>query len=457
MNQIIGFEQRGRFVRYHPMIHLYFFIIWIGFLICPVFLSANAFRISQFIFPETCEECHSEIFDQWKHSMHNLSQKDPVYLSVAKYIRKGLIDHHHIAEAESCVKCHVPVGVITGYPQKTSDDEKKIPEIANQGIQCDYCHSATSTEKMYNNGLQLSPGNGEEAPGIKRGPFQDSESDFHESAFSEFHTGSEICGTCHNVKHVAYMTDLETTYDEWEKGPYNHKDPEKRITCQGCHMYQRPGLPSTGSTQRIKNRGVASDDGPVREHIFTHYFVGGNRFVPELFDDRIKPEMADERLKHAASLAIGTDRIKDGKLEIIITNTGAGHDLPTGLTDIREMWLEIEIRDKNQKKILYASGKLDKDRYLPDDSIMYRTVFGDGKGNRVWNIAKAKEILSDKRIPPLKSVTETIPLPQGKRTGLSVQVKLLYRSAPQKIVDMVAGKGKLILPVFTMVSAERDF
>jgi hypothetical protein len=424
-------------------------------LIYPAFLSANPFQISQFISPETCGECHSDIFNQWQNSMHSLAQKDPVYLSVSTYIRKGLTDQNEIAEAESCVKCHVPVGVVTGYPKKVSDDKKKIPAIANHGIQCDYCHSATSATKMYNNGLQLSPGNGEEDPGIKRGPFKDSESDYHETAFSKFHTGSEICGTCHNVKHVAYMTDLETTYEEWEKGPYNHKDPDKRITCQGCHMYQRPGLPATGSTKRPKNKGVAADDGPERAHIFTHYFIGGNRFVPGLFDDKTKQKMADERLKHAASLSIDTGRIKDGKLEIVITNTGAGHYLPTGLTDTRQMWLEIEIRDEQQKKILYSSGKLDKNRYLQVGGVIYHTVFGDGKGNRVLNIAKAKEIISDKRIPPLKSVTETIPLPSGEWTKLFVQVKLLYRSAPQKIVDTVAGKGKLILPVVTMASVER--
>ncbi|RJP79096.1 MAG: cytochrome c554 family protein [Desulfobacteraceae bacterium] len=433
----------------------YFFMILIGLLMVPARLPADPFQISQFISPETCGECHSEIFHQWKGSMHSLSQKDPIYLSVSEYIRKGLIDRNEIAEAESCVKCHVPVGVVTGYPQKTSDDRKNIPEIANHGIQCDYCHSATHADKMYNNGLVLSPGNGEEDPGVKRGPFPDSESDFHESAFSEFHTGSEICGTCHNVKHVVYMTDLETTYEEWKRGPYNHKDPDKRITCQGCHMFQRPGIPATGSTERPKNKGVAADDGPVRDHIFTHYFVGGNGFVPGLFSDQTKSKMADDRLRNAATLSIETGKVKDGKLEIVITNTGAGHDLPTGLTDIRQMWLDIEIWDKHQKKQLYVSGKPDKDHYLPEGTIIYNTVFGDGKGNPVWNIAKAKEILSDKRIPPQQSVTETIPLPPGKWTELSVQVKLLYRSAPQKIVDQAAGKGKLILPIVTMASADQ--
>ena len=44
--------------------------------------------------------------------------------------------------------------------------------------------------------------------------------------------------------------------------------------------------------------------------------------------------MADDRLQHAASLSIETGKVKGGKVEIVVTNIGAGHDLPTGLTDI---------------------------------------------------------------------------------------------------------------------------
>jgi len=421
----------------------------------PALFAAEEYELSRFISPETCGDCHSEIFSQWGNSMHSLSQKDPVYLNVSEFMRKGLVDQDEIAEAESCVKCHVPVGVVTGYPRKTSDDKRKIPEIANKGIQCDYCHSAVFAEKIYNNGIKLNPGHGEDDPGIKNGPLKDAVSDFHETKYSEFHTRSEICGTCHNVKHVVFNTDLETTYEEWKKGPYNSPDPEMKITCQGCHMFQRPGIPATGSAARIKNSGQPADDGPVREHVFTHYFVGGNRFIPENFGDREKGKMAEERLKNSAALAIETGEIEKGKLGIKITNTGAGHYLPTGLTDIRQMWLEITIKDTDNGVTVYESGKLDQDSCLKDNTIIFNTVFGDGKGNPVLNVAKAREILKDKRIPPLKSVIETIQMPLGKWKHLSIHVKLLYRSAPQKILDMVSGKGKIKLPVVTMASMDR--
>jgi len=435
-------------------IHMVLALLSVLFLSESACYSETTYKISQFISPDTCGGCHSEIFSQWENSMHNLSQKDPIYLSLSEFLLKGLTDKDELLEAQSCVKCHVPVGFVTGYPLKTSDDREKIDELSIQGIQCDYCHSVTGAKKMFNNGLILSPGNGEEDPGIKRGPYKDSESDFHETAYSEFHTSSKICGTCHNVKHVVFNTPLESTYDEWEKGPYYSSNPEKNVTCQDCHMYQRPGIPATGSTPRPPNKGYASDDGPIRDHVFTHYFVGGNKQVPGLFGDKGKLKMAEERLRNAAHLSINDHLASKQSLKIKITNSGAGHYLPTGLTDIRQMWLEINIENENQK-IIYSSGQLDSNGYLPQDAIIFNTVYGDGKGNPVVNISKAREILKDKRIPPLESVYETITLPQGKWKHLTVKVKLLYRSAPQKLLDQVSGKGKITMPVTTMAELSK--
>ncbi|MBF0469320.1 MAG: cytochrome c554 family protein, partial [Desulfamplus sp.] len=278
---------------------------------------------------------------------------------------------------------------------------------------------------------------------------------------SRFHTDSNICGTCHNVKHVSFGTDLETTFDEWEKSPYNSEDPEKKVTCQGCHMYQRTGVPATGSTNRPDNKGTAVDDGPVRDHVFTHNFVGGNGFIPGMSGSADKSKMAEERLKNAATLLIDDSRVKEGKLDITVTNSGAGHKLPTGLTDFRQMWLEITVVDDKGAE-LFSSGKLDQNGYVPENAIMFNTVYGDGKGNPVLNIAKAREILKDRRILPMQSVTQEIDfVPKSRKNSgkkleeINVHARLLYRSASKKVLDQVAGKDKFVLPVVTMAEVDK--
>ncbi len=409
------------------------------------------FELDQFIEPDTCGGCHGEIQEQWTNSMHNLSHKDPVYNRVAKFLRKGLTQAGEIQEAESCVKCHTPVGVVTGFPEKLSDDLSRTPEIATQGIQCDYCHSAVDTTRMYNNGLVLSPGHGEDDPGVKYGPFDDSEPDFHEAAFSKLHQSSEICGTCHNVKHVAFGTDLETTYTEWANSPYNDPDPDKRVVCQGCHMYQRPGIPATGSTDRPKNPGTATDYSVERPHIFTHYFVGGNTGVTGEFGDKNKQEMAVARLQNAAKISLNTEKLAQKQLDVRVSNTGAGHSIPTGVGDLRQVWLEISIRDANQQ-LVFQSGFLDPKKELPDDTIIFRTILGDGNGNPVLNLAKAKQVLSDNRIPAMQTVTQTIPLDFVPQKNFVITVRLLYRGMPQKILNLIPGDSIGPLPVVEMTT-----
>ncbi len=415
------------------------------------------FELSRFISPETCGGCHDEIYEQWKNSMHNLSHVDPLYRAAAFEFLKGLTDPDEIREAESCVKCHTPVGFFSGFPVLVSqerDNPEKIPEIGKKGIQCDFCHSATGAYRVYNNQIKLDPGHGEADPGTKRGPFKDSESDYHKSAYSEFHTSSEICGVCHDVRHVVFGTKLETTYEEWSKSPYNTSDKSKRITCQGCHMYQRPGIPATASTPRPKNPGTASMGGPEREHIYTHYFVGANTTVPAMYKDGMKAKMAEERLKNAGELEIDGSKIGEGKIIIIVKNTGAGHYLPTGLTDVRQMWLEVTVKNA-AGRIIHSTGVAGADGYLPAGSIVFNTVFGDGRGNPIDNIAKAREILRDHRVPPQQSLSETIVLASPPTGTVKVSARLLYMGVSRELADRLAGKGKIRIPVVTMAEKEK--
>lgn len=415
---------------------------WMGFFLLTGPVRADRFHVDRFISPDVCAGCHADIYDQWQNSMHNLSHPDAAYIKIARFLRKGLVNPDEIKEAESCVKCHTPVGYVTGYPTQLSDDPKRIPEIAEAGIQCDYCHSAVSTDKLYNNGLMLSPGNGEDDPGVKLGPFDDARPDFHEAAYSEFHTRSEICGSCHNVKHVVFGTDLETTYDEWKSSPYYSDDPARAVTCQGCHMYQRPGVPATGSTPRPPNPGPASDYTDERPHIFTHYFVGANYMIPGQAGDDEKVKMARERLQHAAELTIDSVDLKNRVLKIKVANTGAGHSIPTGVTDLRQVWLQITISDSKGRTV-FSSGHLDGNGYLGADAVAYRTEYGDENGKPTANIAKARKILKDYRIPSGQFLIETIRLPENVAQGMSVEAVLMYRSLPHRLLDQIPGASGL--------------
>lgn len=404
------------------------------------------YALSRFISPDICGGCHDEIYGQWKGSTHQLAHGDIIYLAVADGGLKGLTDKDEITEAELCVKCHTPVGYVSGYPVKTSDDKSKIQEPARQGVQCDFCHSIEGAYAVYNAKFKLDPGNGDTDPGNKRGPFTDSQSDYHKCSFSEFHTKSEICGTCHDVRHAVYGTRLENTYEEWKASKYN----KQGIQCQDCHMYQRKGVPGTGSTARLENPGKAVADGPDRKHIYTHYFIGGNTILPVMEKDNLQKELAEERLKNAAVISV--DGVDGNTVRVRILNNGAGHYIPTGLTHVRQVWIRIVIKDSAGKTV-FSSGVVDSKGKITGNPAIYGTIFGDGKGNPVSNIAQAKKILADNRLKPGEDKIEKFNI--GSAAGkLTVEVALLYRGLDQDIADSIPELKKIKVPVVVMAESK---
>jgi hypothetical protein len=116
---------------------------------------------------------------------------------------------------------------------------------------------------------------------------------------------------------------------------------------------------------------------------------------------------------------------------------------------MRQMWLEVVIQDRDGNRI-FETGILDDKKELPDDTLIFRTVFGDGKGNPVLNLSKAREILSDNRIPAKGQAKEVITLARPLEKESSIQVRLLYRSMPQKVLNLLPGEPLGPLPVVEM-------
>ncbi len=412
-------------------------------------------KVEQFINPEVCADCHSEIFKQWKGSMHSKAFVDPVWRAATKIFSKHASTLEQKLEMRSCVKCHTPLGFRSYSIFSPEDDYDKLEDLPAQGIFCNWCHNINEVKHLGDAGYEVDAGGGESDPSIMLGPFKDASSDFHPTKFSELHTKSDFCGLCHNVSHAANKLPIEQTYDEWKKSPYNTGNPETTVNCQDCHMRQKPGVPATGKTARPDNPCKAADEGPDRKHIWTHYFVGGNAIVPKLLGSEIHSQMAIERLINAADLEIIKDttynKNNKGQIKIKVTNSGAGHYLPTGLTEIRQMWLDIKVTDNNNKTI-YRSGELDKDGEIDKDAVTYHTILGNENGEQVNNVALADRILMDHRIPPKGYVIEKyfFNIPSSAVSPLKIEVVLKYRSASPDILKLILGERAPELPIIDM-------
>ena len=233
-----------------------------------------------------------------------------------------------------------------------------------------------------------------------------------------------FCGMCHNVNHPVNGLPLEATYTEWKNGPY----AKEGIQCQDCHM-----TPGAGVTK--PNPGQLTSFSETRPYIYSHSIVGGNFAVAGLLGSEEHKNLAQERLKAAGKVEIlGSSAVRTAEgiaFKVKVSNVGAGHYLPTGLTETRQMWLHITVKD-NSGKMLWESGALDAKGEIKPGAVIYNTVIADKNGrhtDRVWEAAK---ITYDHRIPPKSSVVENI---QVKSADLpmtvKVSVELMYRPAPQ--------------------------
>ena len=379
-----------------------------------------------------CAQCHAIIHYQWEGTMHYNAFEDPFYqreFAAASNDTEGSLDIF-------CSRCHTPIGVVSG--EIPPIDGSQLSTKARQGVQCDFCHVVSDSNGTGNALFVVTPGK------TKWGPFNDSKSAYHESEYLELYTRSEYCGMCHEVVHPLNGLVVDDTYTTWKEGPY----AEEGVVCQDCHM--TPGI-----TKFEANPGRAGSSTQKREHISTHDIVGGNAFVTAILGEKRFSEMAVERLEKTATVSIDAPEVAQRgdnvSMNISITNSGAGHKIPTGVSEIRQMWLAVSVKDRNGKEV-YTTGEIDDNRNIMNATKMYNTVLGDAQGQPTLSFWLAESVLVDNRIPPKGTATErhNFKIPVDVAYPLTVEATLKYRSAPQETVDYLFGDNLYEVPVINM-------
>jgi hypothetical protein len=422
----------------------------------PAAVSADGLE-EDFNDPRRCVVCHSEIFAQWNGSIHALAVEDNVF---RKFFGMVVEEAGPVA-FEFCMKCHTPVGVARKeLPPATGE---KLDNVAMKGVFCDFCHTVTPTG-IGNAAFDTHPS------ATKRGPSDNAVSPAHDTKTDDRYRGSEFCGMCHNVTHPISGRPIERTYLEWRDSPYNSPDPAVRRTCQDCHMRQTPDEPSTGEGERKDNPGRAATPGPDRPHVWTHYFVGGSTLFPDSQNGDRRRAMAVARLRHVARLEISLEEVPgqashSGSFRVRVYNIGAGHKLPTGLSEVREMWLDVTVEDA-KGRVLMRSGDLGENGSIDPTAAIFKTFLGIGKTNVklsccFFAIGERNKLLSaermtrDRRILPQGYDEEkyAFTVPKGASFPLKIRAKLNYRSMSQDFADIFFPDGSFKVPVIRMEEA----
>jgi hypothetical protein len=225
-----------------------------------------------------------------------------------------------------------------------------------------------------------------------------------DDAARAYRHASEFCGACHDVR--LFGTDaisgehfkrLRNAYSEWAAWASDERRAGRQpASCQDCHMSLYPaicvaspgaaaagGCPAGTQVERRAPGTMPSGRaaaGSALASISTHYFSGVDVPLSRLFDPAAVDDHTvdvsgipvgararrDLLLASAMTLVIDTPRRDGDHLEvpIVVDNVGAGHRVPAGFSQEREIWVHLRITDA-RGRLVYEAGRVDR----PDDDL----------------------------------------------------------------------------------------
>lgn len=327
---------------------------------------------------EDCGQCHEEIYKEWKSSIHAHSFVDPFFQAFWKKDQQIWI----------CLNCHTPLSnqqpdLILEIPRNRVEKAVKRPnpdynpDFRLEGITCASCHVRE---------------------GVILGPFDDSRAP-HPTRYDPMYRTTQICYRCHQVPSGPlqfYRFGPCGTYPEYEGGAYY----KSGYICQTCHMPEVERPVATG--------------GPIRKSR-RHLWRGGHD---------------PEQVKRAVTVHLKADpsNMTPGKsvqFTLTLTNSGAGHYLPTGDPD-RYFTVEFQILDPQGKILKEESHTMGR-------WIIWQPVIWEVYGNR---------------LKPLESRDYTFQygLPDSAREtgGLKFRAIIRYHIQTEGVHEMLKRKYNLI-------------
>lgn len=366
----------------------------------------------------SCATCHPDQVAAWGTSNHAYAMVDPVYQALVR-LRQT---HTDGLEDRFCTQCHSAIGVRSGEIGPGFRFEDLSPPVM-EGVTCVACHGITEVQRDFNAGHVLS------LDGIMRGPLNVSQDPpSHGCAEEPVFDDPVLCGSCHDVVELNGL-DLERPYREWLQSPAR----DAGQGCADCHMPAYDGQAAVG--------------GPPREGLRDHHFVGvelplRDGFLPEA-EIAAQQARVDALLATAATLRLATApaAAPGGTLDVRVTahNNIAGHNLPTGSTFIRQLWLELTATDATGR-VLFQTGDLDANGDLRDvwseldpfgdhDLVTLHSSLVDAEGQPTFLPWAAREHTSA-ALPPRHDRTWTlfVPTPGDVVGPVTIQARLRFRS-----------------------------
>ena len=369
-----------------------------------------------------CGDCHPLILSEWEQNAHAGAVSNQRFYSL--YNGTDVSGTIQVAPgyqkdfpgtSGSCANCHAPGASVDGY---LTTNMNTVRDSLTSGIHCDFCHKIGGayldpvTQSVYPNtpGVQsfkvLRPPPDDN---IFFGPFDDiPDPDTYLPLFSQ----SQFCAACHQFSF--WNTPIYESYEEWLTSPY----AEEGVTCQDCHM------PPNG------------------EPVFAVPDEGGLEHPPETIPSHFQLGATNlDLLQNTVSMNLSTQQYRNQlKVTVSITNSGAGHHVPTDFPG-RQMILVLSVEDEQDQPLELVGGPAvpewgGAEAGLPGTA--FAKVLRDVETGEfpVVSYWKQTEIVSDNRIPAFATDVSnyyfSIPPGGGSTT---INARLWFRRVFQDLAD----------------------
>jgi hypothetical protein len=407
----------------------------------------------------SCSHC-MPCYDEWKADVHSQSAVNPRFLSLYNGTtltgKTGTLTEY-LFNAElgidvpvapslgqdevgpgfrldfpdlggNCANCHVP-GAAARPGNAYHVDLTDVSGVDLEGVFCEFCHKVGDVALNPTTGLpnpdmpgvlsmqlyrpegsdQIFFGNIDDVPKGRRVTYLPL---VQESAF---------CASCHFGSFwgtVAY-----NSFGEWLESPYS--DPETGQTCQDCHM-------------------------PVVDY---NYFVfpeqGGNYRDSDRLFSHLMPGATDaELLANTAEVDVSANREGDLlRVSVDVTNTGAGHHIPTDMP-LRNVILLVTATDADGQPLALVDGPIipewggvgdPKDGYYAGQpGVLYAKILADFYTGETPTYAYWRQttLVSDNRIAALATDASQYMFALPDSGAVTVKAELLLRRAFKELMEL---------------------
>ncbi|WNJ19104.1 tetratricopeptide repeat protein [Pontibacter sp. G13] len=344
------------------------------------------------------EGCHPDIYSQWEESVHHFSSfNNPYYLQSIE----NMLATEDPAKVKWCASCHDPLLLTSGKFEAEAHEFLQDP-LGQKGITCLTCHAMDGAADITGNGNYQVQDKGFAAmaqtfwgsqPELRNTLIRTKPEPHAASMMDPYLASDEYCTSCHKVSVPQAVNEYrwkrgQNQYDAWYASSFSRHNPRtfyqrERQSCVSCHMEEVPSMDQ------------GNDDGMVA----SHRFAAANSAIPHLNEDTDQLHAVQQFLmKDIARVEVfsievngrwyGPEEVWPNfqvgdhvRLEVLVSNTQVGHNLPAGTNDSNEWWLEVSAG--SQGKPVLISGDLGEDRMVDSTAHKFHAVLIDREGGEI--------------------------------------------------------------------------